>query len=81
MAKLKIRNFGPIQNGFSENDGFLEISPVTVICGNKYNKLTDDGTGIFSGEVTIPKNVKEISIGVSNKENSSYQIYANYVVK
>ena len=27
MAKLKIRNFGPIQNGFSENDGFLEISP------------------------------------------------------
>lgn len=54
---------------------------VTVICGNKYNKLTDDGTGIFSGEVTIPKNIKEISIGVSNKENSSYQIYANYVVK
>ena len=35
MAKLKIRNFGPIQNGFSENDGFLEISPVTVICGNQ----------------------------------------------
>ena len=54
---------------------------VTVICGNKYNKLTDDGSGIFSGEVTIPKNVKEVSIGVSNKENSSYQIYANYVVK
>ena len=54
---------------------------VTVICGNKYNKLTDDGTGIFSGEVTIPKNIKEVSIGVSNKENSSYQIYANYVVK
>lgn len=35
MAKLKIRNFGPIQNGFSENDGFLDISPVTVICGNQ----------------------------------------------
>ena len=54
---------------------------VTIICGNKYNKLINDGTGIFSGEVTIPKNIKEISIGVSNKENSSYQIYANYVVK
>ena len=35
MAKLKIKNFGPIQEGFSENDGFLEISPVTVICGNQ----------------------------------------------
>ena len=35
MAKLKIKNFGPIQDGFSENDGFLDISPVTVICGNQ----------------------------------------------
>lgn len=35
MVKLKIKNFGPIQKGFSENDGFLEISPVTVICGNQ----------------------------------------------
>ena len=45
------------------------------------NKLTDEGNGIFSGEVTIPKNTKQISIGVSNKENSSCQIFANYVVK
>lgn len=35
MAKLKIKYFGPIQEGFSENKGFLEISPVTVICGNQ----------------------------------------------
>lgn len=35
MAKLKIKNFGPIKDGFSEHDGFMEISPVTVICGNQ----------------------------------------------
>lgn len=35
MAKLKIKKFGPIQEGFSDDDGFLEISPVTVICGNQ----------------------------------------------
>lgn len=35
MAKLKIKKFGPIQEGFSDGDGFLEISPVTVICGNQ----------------------------------------------
>lgn len=35
MAKLKIKDFGPIHNGLSENDGFLNISPVTVICGNQ----------------------------------------------
>jgi len=35
IARLKIKYFGPIKDGFSENDGFLEISPVTVICGNQ----------------------------------------------
>lgn len=35
MAKLRVRNFGPIKDGFSENDGFIEITPVTVICGNQ----------------------------------------------
>ena len=35
MPQLRIKNFGPIKNGFTENDGFMEISPVTVICGNQ----------------------------------------------
>lgn len=35
MALLKIKNFGPIKNGYSQNDGFIEIKPVTVICGNQ----------------------------------------------
>ncbi len=35
MAKLRVKNFGPIKEGFSENDGFMEITPVTVICGNQ----------------------------------------------
>lgn len=35
MALLKIKNFGPIKNGFSQNNGFMDIKPVTVICGNQ----------------------------------------------
>lgn len=35
MPQLRIKNFGPIKSGFTENDGFMEISPVTVICGNQ----------------------------------------------
>lgn len=35
MPQLRVKNFGPIKNGFTENDGFMEISPVTVICGNQ----------------------------------------------
>lgn len=35
MVKLKVKNFGPIKDGFSENDGFMEISPITLFCGNQ----------------------------------------------
>lgn len=35
VAKLKVMNFGPINKGFQENNGFMEITPVTVFCGNQ----------------------------------------------
>ena len=33
MAKLRIKRFGPIEEGFQEGDGYLTISPVTVFIG------------------------------------------------
>ena len=35
MPKIKINNFGPIKTGYKENDGFLDISRVTVFIGNQ----------------------------------------------
>lgn len=35
MSKIKIRNFGPIKNGYQENNGWLEIKKVTVFIGNQ----------------------------------------------
>ena len=35
MIRLKVNNFGPIRNGFSENAGFMEMTPVTVLCGEQ----------------------------------------------
>lgn len=35
MPKLKIKNFGPIKEGFTENDGFMEIRNVTVFIGEQ----------------------------------------------
>lgn len=35
MSRLRIKNFGPIGPGFSENDGWMEIKPVTVFIGNQ----------------------------------------------
>lgn len=35
MSLLKVKNFGPVKTGYSKNDGFMHISPVTIFCGNQ----------------------------------------------
>lgn len=35
MSKIKIKNFGPIKEGFQDNDGWLDINKVTVFIGNQ----------------------------------------------
>ncbi len=34
MSKIKIKNFGPINEGYQENDGWMDIKKVTVFIGN-----------------------------------------------
>lgn len=35
MSQIKIKNFGPIKEGFVENDGFMDIRKVCVFIGNQ----------------------------------------------
>ena len=35
MARLKVRNFGPIQEGLEERDGYIDFRPVTLFIGNQ----------------------------------------------
>lgn len=35
MSKIKIRNFGPIKEGYQEDDGWMDIKKVTVFVGNQ----------------------------------------------
>ena len=35
MPRIKIRNFGPIKEGYLENDGWMDIKKVTVFIGNQ----------------------------------------------
>ncbi|OQP56036.1 hypothetical protein A4H97_20870 [Niastella yeongjuensis] len=35
MSQIKVKNFGPIKEGLLENDGWLDISKVTVFLGNQ----------------------------------------------
>lgn len=35
MSKIRIKNFGPIKEGYQENEGWLEVNKVTVFIGNQ----------------------------------------------
>lgn len=35
MSRIKIKNFGPIKDGYTENDGWIDIKKVTVFIGNQ----------------------------------------------
>ena len=56
-------------------------SYVAVIIGRTFIQLENDGTGLFKGEVSIPKNTKQLSIGLSTKKTSSYETLATFEVK
>ncbi len=35
MSKIRIKNFGPIQDGYQENNGWIDIRKVTIFVGNQ----------------------------------------------
>lgn len=35
MSKIKIKNFGPIKEGYQEGDGWLDVKKITVFIGNQ----------------------------------------------
>ena len=35
MSRIKIKNFGPIREGFVENDGWMDVNKVTVFIGDQ----------------------------------------------
>lgn len=35
MSKIKIKNFGPIKEGYQDNDGWIDVKKVTVFVGNQ----------------------------------------------
>jgi predicted ATPase len=35
MSKIKIKNFGPVKEGYLDNDGWIDVKKVTVFIGNQ----------------------------------------------
>jgi predicted ATPase len=50
MSRIKVKNFGPIKEGYLENDGWLDVKKVTVFIGNQ-----------GSGKSTVAKLISTLS--------------------
>jgi len=74
MSKIKIKNFGPIKEGFIENDGWIDVKKVTVFIGNQ-----------GSGKSTVAKAVstlfwleKSINRGDTDKSKISFHKFKEF---
>lgn len=82
MSKIKIKNFGPIKEGYLDNDGFMEIEKVTVFIGNQgsgkstvakvISTLMWLEKAINRGDIDPPKNFAQL------KDLFNYQRINNY---
>ena len=71
MAKLRVKNFGPIKEGFSENDGFMEITPVTVICGNQATGKSTIAK-LYSTLTWLEKSLVKTGLGKKTVPNTDF---------
>ena len=54
---------------------------VLLFCNGKKNRLKRIETGVFSKQVTIPKNAEDIYMSVSNEEYGAYEAIAKFKIK
>ena len=72
MSKIKINNFGPIREGFTENDGWMDVKKVTVLTG-------DQGSGkstmakLISVFSWLEKNIVRDSISMEQLNTSVFR--------
>lgn len=82
-AKIVSPRTIPLTGG--ENIGFEVFCDdrafVAVIIGRNFIQLDNDGNGNFTGQVSIPKGSKQISIGLSATGRGSYETLAVFEVK
>ena len=83
MSKIKIKNFGPIKEGYLEDDGWLDIKKVTVFIGNQGSgkstvaKLISVFTWIEKALVRGDFRDKDLTVNAF-KKHCTYQNLGNY---
>jgi len=84
MSKIKIKNFGPIKEGYKENNGWMEIKKVTVFIGNQGSgkstiaKLISTMTWIEKALVRGDFKENELTVYNRFKKHCVYQNIGNY---
>jgi predicted ATPase len=84
MSKIKIKNFGPIKNGFLDKGGWMDIKKVTVFIGNQGSgkssvaKLISTLTWIEKALVRGDFKEKDLTVYNRFKKHCSYQNIGNY---
>ncbi len=79
MSKIKIRNFGPIKEGYKENEGWIEIKKVTLFIGNQGSgkstvaKLFSTFTWIE--KALVRKDFDEKWLGFKNRLKNKFLTY------
>ena len=84
MIKLKIKNIGPIKDGFASNNGFMNVNEVTIFIGNQgtgkstvakvFSTLSWIEKALVRGDFTAPY----LSQYNRFKKHFSYQGIGNY---
>jgi len=65
MNKIRIKNFGPIKEGYLENDGWMDIKKVTVFIGSQGSGKSTVAK-LFS---TLSWLEKDMTRGITTLEN------------
>ena len=84
MSKIRIKNFGPIKEGYEEDGGWLEVKKVTVFIGNQGSgkstvaKLFSTMTWIEKALVRGDFKDKDLTVYNRFKKHCSYQNIQNY---
>jgi len=84
MSKIIIRNFGPIKEGYQENDGWLDVKKVTVFIGSQGSgkstvaKLISTMTWIEKALVRGDFKEKDLTVYNRFAKHCSYQNIQSY---
>ena len=84
MSKIRVKNFGPIREGYSDNNGWMDIRKVTILIGNQGSgkstiaKLISTLSWIEKALVRGDFTVNQLKTYNRFKKHCSYQNLSNY---